>query len=208
MEKISLYRPFVLMVLVSVIIIPLYEISMRNLITHHLDLVMTGEWQATNRLSAAYVSIFGSYLTFYFLPSIQNMSTHKELDQHIIKTMLNLTLIYGLVLGVFYLGRDIFIPLFLSNEFKNISAIIHYQIIGDYFRVLSFVFGFYIISKSLTKLYVAGELIQYGLLIFISIAQFSVNKNLVGIYQAYLYSIIIYFILILSVYTFYLRKRV
>jgi PST family polysaccharide transporter len=66
-----------------------------------------------------------------------------------------------------------------------------WQLIGDFFKITSWLLAFLMIAKSMTKEFIITEI--GSSLLFVSLALFLVNRNgIIGITQAYFINYIIY----------------
>lgn len=94
-----------------------------------------------------------------------------------------------------------------SSEFILLSDVIHLQLIGDMFKILSFIIGFVYVAKAFVKLYVVMEIIQAILLIIISKYFYLNDLNFISIYQAYVVSNIIFYVITLIVAYKYFKRN-
>jgi len=101
-----------------------------------------------------------------------------------------------------WLLRDFLVPLLFSNKFIPAYEFIYYQLIGDIFKMTTYVIGYLVIANAMTKLSIAGDLCQAVLFYFI--AQYFISKNgAIGVAEGYAITYAFYFSLILLIFSCY-----
>jgi PST family polysaccharide transporter/antigen flippase len=166
-----------------------------------------GIWQASIRLSAAYLGFFTVFLSFYFMPKVSLLNENSKLSSLVFKCLLFVQAAFFLGALVLYLGRGFFITLLFSLEFSGLKDLIAYQLIGDFFKISSYVFGFIAVAKAATKLYIAAEIIQGGVLFGIATFLSSRVQGVESVMQAYMLTYIVYFVVSAVSTIVYLRRR-
>ncbi|CAH7487502.1 putative O-antigen translocase [Vibrio chagasii] len=197
---------FSLMALVSSIMYPITEIIIRGFIFNEVGIVEVGYWQALIKLSTVYLAVFSVFLSAHYMPIIASCNDKKTIDRNLQKYIIILGSVFVLGGGVYFFLRNDIIPLVFSNEFIAISDLVKYQLLGDFFRVLSMVVMFVFVAKAKTKEYVIFDIIQYSALIVLSWALLAKGGTLEMFYVAYLIVYVSYFLMVLSYYTFYLKR--
>jgi len=199
--KIKKYKEFTYlshysyMAIASALVFPLLEIFIRQLIITSSGYSDAGIWQAANKLSGVYVGFFALFLSYYFLPTVSPLKNNIQLQKIIIKYILVLGTLFLIFASAFYAGRNFFIVLLFSSEFESLANIIYLQLIGDFFKVMTFVIGFVYVAKAKVWFYICIEILQGILISFFTILLYSTNAGLEKIFQAYLISNIIFFII-------------
>jgi len=163
-KKLSKYS---LMVIVSSALLPLSTIIIRDIIITHLSLTDAGIWDGITKLSNNYILLVTMSFGYYFLPTFASMDSQSEIKKEIIsvyKILIPILLIGGLII---YFMRLPIIKILFSEEFYKMADILKWQLIGDFFKILSWVIGILIISKEKVYLFITTEiisvLIQIGL---------------------------------------------
>lgn len=201
----KLYK-FSIMTLVTAIVWPIVEITIRQMIIDNVGYELAGIWQASLKLSHVYLGFFGIFLASYFVPIISPEKNIFNIKKKILIYSLYLVLLYIFGAGVFYIYRNFFIELLFSNEFNLLSDVIYLQLIGDMFKILSFIIGFVYVAKAFIKLYIVMEITQAILLISITKYLYLNDLNFISIYQAYIVSNITFYTITLIVTYKYFRK--
>lgn len=184
---------FSLMALVSAVTFPLVEVYIRQMIIGSSGYEEAGIWQAAIKISSVYIGFFGLFLAYYFVPSVSPIKNIETIKSMVWKYMFIVGGLYLVGAITFYIGRGLFIPLLLSNDFLRLSEVIHLQLIGDFFKISAFVIGFVFVAKAIVWVYVLMEILQGGLLIFFSTIFYSENPQIQSIFEGYIVTSIIFF---------------
>ncbi|MBS2098233.1 O-antigen translocase [Carboxylicivirga linearis] len=189
---------FSLMTLVSGIISPLLIIIIRKLIIANTSMDAAGIWEGINRISSNYISLITMSFSYYFLPRFSSLKNNSQIKKELKQTYL--IFIPILVAGAIalYLLRDIIISLLFTEAFQPISQIIHWQLLGDIFKILAWIFAILLIAKEKVKTYIFTELLSFGtqiVLAFYMLPRFGIE----GSTLYYFLSNLIYFLILLLI---------
>lgn len=184
---------YTLMACIGAISVPLVEIVVRAAIISNIDYNAAGIWQASIKLSSAYMGFFTVFLAVYFMPLVVNIKNNSELAKIVFRFIFMVMIVF-LIGGLgFYLLRQELIPILLSSQFSALESLIKYQLIGDFFRVSSYVIGFLIIAKSSLKIYLFSEIAQGIIFLLLSYSFLNQGMGLKGVFLANLIMNMTYF---------------
>lgn len=184
---------YTLMACVGAISVPLVEIIVRAQLINSSGLDAAGLWQGSIKLSSAYMGFFTVFLAVYFMPLVVKLKGNKELSSTVVRFVAIVMVVFLVGALVLYLFRSMLIPLLLSHDFSALEELIQYQLIGDFFRVSSYVVGFVVIAKSSLKIYLFSEVVQ-GLLFMTLCSLFlSQGMALKGVFIAHIIMNMVYF---------------
>jgi PST family polysaccharide transporter len=175
---------FIVMALVSAIVIPVTAILVRNYIIMQSDLFSAGIWEAITRISGFYMMFFSAGLSLYYLPKLSALKTNEEFKVELKYYFKILVPVFIGVLTLVFLSKDIIISIALTSEFKQVSELLIWQLLGDLFRVMTLAFGFQILVKTMVVKYIFVEVIYNGLFLVFSFYLFE-SLQLKGVLQAY-----------------------
>lgn len=202
----KLFLSYSLMTLFSTCVGPGMQLFVRNFMIGEIGIVNTGLWDSTNKLSTAYLAIFTTSLTVYFIPRFSEITDKSEIKREIFKSIKLLAPILLIMLGTIFFLREFIIKTLFTSEFEKIGEIIIYQLIGDFFKVVSWLFAFLLLAKAMTTKFILSELFFNSLLTFLTI--YLVKKiGLAGGTLAYMINYIIFFIFYLLFFLSYVRKK-
>ncbi|WP_301098182.1 lipid III flippase WzxE [Otariodibacter sp.] len=181
------------MVVVTAVTIPLAYFLLRDLLFQYHSLQAVGLWQGMTKISDAYLQFITAIFSVYLLPLFAKSKTKIVIKQQV-KSMLIKVGIAMIGLSIFiYLFRSWIILLLYSAEFSSIESLFSWQLFGDFFKVLSYVFGYLIVAKTALRLYVLAEIFQLALLLLFGYL-FIPNGAELGATQAYGLTYFCYFI--------------
>lgn len=150
---------FSIMALFSAICVPFTLLIVKRLIIQNISINDAGLYEGVLRISNIYLGIISSTLTFYFLPKLSHLKTNKSINSEIFFTLKYLIIASLLLLSVIYVTRSFTINIFLSSRFAKISDILGWQLIGDFFRICSYIFAILLIAKKQIKIHIIIELL-------------------------------------------------
>lgn len=202
-KKLSIFS---FMALAGAISFPLVELIVRSALISNIGHEAAGLWQASIKISSAYMGFFIVFLSVYFMPLVSAQKNKNDISKLVVRYMTIIALIFLVGAVTFYLMRDYLILLLLSEEFSGLASVVHYQLMGDFFRVLSFVIGFVVIGKAALKIYLVGELAQGITFCWLSLYFLDMNHGLKGVLFAHFLMNIIYFGCSCIAFIFYVRR--
>lgn len=149
---------YVLMALTSTLCVPLSQMLIRNYIGNEFGIDYAGYWEAMIKLSGAYLMLITTTLSVYYLPRLSELK-----DRTSIKKEVNLG--YKFIFPVAILGatavyllKDFIIPLLFSDSFMPMRELFLWQMGGDVLKIGSWLLGYLMLSKAMTKLYIVTEI--------------------------------------------------
>ncbi|MCF6130453.1 O-antigen translocase [Flavobacterium sp. AS60] len=192
----NIIKRFSVMALLTAIIAPLTLLFIRNLIVEKYSIQEAGIWDAVNRLSSFYMIFFSSGLSLYYMPKLASIHTESEFKAELKSYFKVFVPLFLTMLVVIYIAKGIILKLAFTAEFSPVENILIWQLLGDFFRIMTLAFGFQILVKTMMKRYFLVEIVfnlMYFLLSFYLIKQSATE----GVLQAYFYANLICFVLVL-----------
>jgi PST family polysaccharide transporter len=194
LTKFSLMAIFAPLCLISA------TLFVRFYLNHKLGYNYAGSWEGMWRLSAIYIMFITTTFQFYLLPTFSNM-TDTFLKKEVFKVWTySIPAIIIATVSV-YLLKDYIIRIIFSDEFLLINSIILFHLLGDIFKINTWVLGNVLISKAKTKAYIGFQIawaIEFSILVIL----FVKNYGFVGVSYAYFGACAIHFLSM----NFYFRK--
>ncbi|MEO6732481.1 MAG: O-antigen translocase [Ferruginibacter sp.] len=182
-----------LMAIVSALTVPISQIILRNMLIGKIGIDAAGYWQAMMRISDGYLMLITTALTTYYLPKLSALKTDAEIRVEIFNG-------YRIILPAVFTGccaiyflRFFLIKTLYTNEFIQMESLFFWQLVGDFFKMASWILAFLMLAKSLTRVYVVTEIvfsISYVLIAY----SFVDSHQLQGITIAFSINYFIYFI--------------
>ncbi len=190
---------FSLMVLVSSVIGPIVYLAIRNTIIQNNGIDNAGYWEALNRISSYYFMFITSIVSLYFLPKLSVAQTQQETKSLFFSYYKGILPVFILALVIVYFSRDFIIDVLFTAEFKPMSKLFYWQLVGDTFKAASLILGIQFFAQKLTRAFIVSELFSL-LVLYCSSFYFLSIYQLEGVviahaftYFVYLICLIIYF---------------
>lgn len=193
------------MVFATAITLPLAYILLRDLLMESHSLEQVGLWQGVSKISDAYLQLITAVFSVYLLPTFAKLTQKSETKRELIKAVKFVGILaIATGLSVFVLKREIILTLY-SEQFLPMESLFIWQLIGDVFKVVAYVFGYLVVAKASLKLYVLAEVCQLTLLITIGHWLIPLN-GAEGAVQTYLLTYFCYFFICLFAFRRYLKN--
>ena len=199
--------PFALMVFSTVITLPPAYMLMRNWLAEAYGMADVGLWQGVSKISDAYLQFILAAFSVYLLPTFAKLKHRHAIVKEVWNTLrfiLPLTIIVGIII---YIGRKLIVCLLFSAEFSAMEALFLWQLVGDWFKVATYVFGYLLVAKAMLRVYILAEVLQAVLLL--GTAAYCIpTGGALGAVQSYMISYILYFGICLMVFVIYQRRGI
>lgn len=192
-----------LMAIVSALTIPVSQLILRNLLIEKLGINSAGIWQGMMRISDGYLMILTTALSTYYLPKLSSLKEDNEIRKEIIQGYKIILPFVSVSCLIIYFYRFLIIEILFTQEFSKMSHLFFFQLLGDFFKMAAWLFGYIIIAKSMTKLYIISEVfftISYIILGYLCVSTFGFQ----GISIAFALNYLMFLILMLVVFKKYL----
>lgn len=151
---------FSLMNLTAAVFTPLTLLLVRGIIIQETSLECAGWWEGLNKVSTSYTMLITASFSYYFLPKFTELKSKKNINSEIIKTLK--TLIPILILGstsIFFL-KDLIIKILFDSSFNGMKPYFIWQVMGDVFKVIAWIFATFLIAKGRTKSFIISEVLS------------------------------------------------
>lgn len=162
---------FVLMALSVLVFGKLMDFMVRDFAIHHFGLEATGLWQSVVKVSDMYMMLFISVVGTVYYPSVSALVFEPDQLKKYVRDALKI-LIPLISIGFFimYLIKDWILGILYTHEFLGASVFFPYQLIGDFFGMISFLLAYIISAQARTIAYMAVQAFSaliYGLMIWL-----------------------------------------
>ena len=158
----KLLMGFTTMSVVSMCVNPTSQMFVRGYLASQTSWNAAGCWQGMQKISDAYLSIVYVALGTYYLPKLANLDCANAIRQEI-RNGYKLILPFIIISSVFiFIFRDFIIGLLFTHEFMPMRNLFFWQLLGDFFKISSWILAYLMLAKSKTKLFIITE-ITFGL---------------------------------------------
>lgn len=190
---------FAFMAFSSAISVPTVQILIRNYIGHTLSWEDVGMWQGMWKISDIYLAIFISVISMYFLPKLSETHDVMLLKKELwfgLRIIVPLTIIVSFSI---FLLKDTIIIIIFTKDFLPMQPLFKFQLIGDVFRITGVLFGYLLLAKTMTKVYIFAE-ISFNILFLILSIIFINYFALIGVTYAYMFNSLLYMIFLIWIF--------
>lgn len=150
---------FSLMAVVSGFVVPAMQILVRNRIINRFSIADAGYWQAVTKISDYYLGFITSVLSVYYMPRLSELKNKKELRNEILNGYKLILPVVGSIALLIWLCRDLIIHLLFTPAFLPMKPLFTYQLLGDFFKIGSWLLAYLMIAKAMAKTYIATEIL-------------------------------------------------
>jgi polysaccharide transporter, PST family len=189
------YSNYTIMSMIHILTVPVSFIIIRNYITDTLSLEDAGYWQSITKISDTYLMFITMSLSVYYLPRLSEIKDNLKLKKEIFDGYKLIIPILTVILIAVYFMKDFIILILYSSEFLVMRNLFLFQLIGDFFKIASWLISFNMLVKEMTKHVIITELFYSITLTVLSIL-FIKMFGLVGVTYAYSVTYFLYFLLV------------
>lgn len=173
-----------LMAITSALTVPVSQILIRNYISDTISIDAAGYWQGVWRISDVYLMIITTSLSVYYLPRLSEIKHKNELRKELFSGFKILLPIVAVLAVFIWLVKVPIIHILFTDKFMPMENLFLFQLIGDFLKIASWVLGFLMVAKAMTRWFVFTEIVFS--LSFVLLSMFFVDKfGLVGVTQAF-----------------------
>lgn len=193
--KLSKYS---LMAIVSASVVPVSHLFIRNYLGENLGWDSAGYWQGIWYISSMYLMLVTTTLGVYYLPRLSEIEDKNELKSEIIygyKIIMPIVILASLMI---FLLKDYIILIAFSKEFMPMRELFAWQMIGDCIKIASWLIGYLMLAKAMTKLFIFSEIFFSASFVLMCVC-FVNLYGLVGMTYAYCLNYIIYFVFLIFI---------
>lgn len=197
---------YAVMSLVSVLVVPTSTIIIRNHIYNSFSPNEAGFVQGVWGISAAYLLVVTTTLSTYYLPTLSGIKEEQALRAEIFKGykfLLPLAAIGGIAV---FLCRDFIIHVLYTSEFMQMRNYFLFQVVGDFFKIASWLLAFMMLAKAMTRWFIVSEIIFASSNVGLSFL-FMHFFGSVGVTYAYALNYLIYLLFMIWLFRRYLFRH-
>jgi O-antigen/teichoic acid export membrane protein len=197
---------FSIMTVASVLCMPLALIVLRGIVSQDLGVEYAGYWEGMWRFSMAFMMLFTTTLSVYFLPRFSKANKSLEIRKELVIAVKYIFPIIIILSLLSYYFRSFIISFLFSYEFIAMEQLFGFQLAGDTIKFLGWMFGYLLIAKAQAIKFITLEILFSISFLVISV-YFLRIFGFVGLSQGYLINNTLYLISVLYVSrSFYLER--
>jgi PST family polysaccharide transporter len=191
-----------LMAITSALTVPVSHLIIRNYIGENLGWDSAGYWQGIWYISSMYLMIVTTSLGVYYLPKLSEIQDNSELKKEIFNGY-KIIMPIVIVMSIFiFLLKEYIILIAFSDKFMPMMELFAWQLIGDMIKIASWLLGYLMLAKAMTKVFIYTE-ISFSIL-FVLLSIYFINTfGLIGITYAFSLNYFLYLVVMIFIF----RKR-
>ncbi|AXP81726.1 Polysaccharide biosynthesis protein [Mariniflexile rhizosphaerae] len=196
---ISRIGSFFSMTLFSGIMFPIIYLFIRNYLIDNVGVTEAGYWEASRKISNYYMLFIYTLFDLYLLPVLSEDANKVKFRATIFNFYKNVLPIALLGFVLIYFLRFFIIKLVFTDEFLKMNELFGWQLLGDFFRIVSLTMAYQFFAKKMSYHYVICEI---SLMIFICFSSIYLINHLsvLGAVKAHAFSYIFYTLLMFLVF--------
>ncbi|CAN5703557.1 O-antigen translocase [soil metagenome] len=150
---------YALMAMVTALAVPMSQLLIRDHLVNEFGWTNAGLWQAVTKISDMYLMLITTTLTVYYLPRLSEINDAQQLRKEINKVY-RFTLPVTIAGAVtVYLLRHWLVGMLFTPDFAPMLDLLGWQLAGDIVKIGSWVLGFVMLARAMTKSYIITELV-------------------------------------------------
>jgi len=176
---------FSTMTLTSALVPPLVNIAVRDHLAARFGWEQVGYWQAVSRVSDAYLLFLVTAITVHYLPRLASTKGKAALVAEFRQAYRFLLPVVVAIAAVVYLMREPITRVLFSADFTaGANDLYGPQLVGDVFKIASFVLAYLMLAKSMTRLFIVSEIV-FGVTYFLLVCAFTTTFGVIGAMYAF-----------------------
>ncbi len=180
-------------------------LSVRIITIDNLGITSNGIYQSVLGISLNYFSLLFLLISNYTLPKVNSFKEDSQFRTEINDTFRIFNYVLTPLVCIIIVARVVIVNVLYTAEFTPAIHLYKYQFAGDFFKVLSWISGLWIIPKNRIRLWVSLELVTFSLFPLLSLLLIKAgNLDLEAVSIAYLAVNIFH----LTMNVFFLKKNV
>ncbi len=188
-----MFSRFSFMTIVAGFLAPAVQIVVRDKLITDLSMAQAGYWQAVIKISDAYLGFITTILAVYYMPRLSEIQSKSELKNEILKGYKIILPVVGLLAFSIWISRALIVHILYTQEFMPMKPLFAFQLLGDFFKIGSWLLTYVVIAKALTQTYIITEILFT--LLYVGLSYFLIAKfQLIGATYAFAITYFLYWI--------------
>lgn len=184
---------FTVMGLTSGFAVPAMQFFVRSKIITDFSLLDAGCWQAITRISDYYLAFITAVLSVYYLPRLSEIKDNAEMRKEILQGYKIILPAVGILALLIWLCKVWVVHILFTTDFLPMLPLFKYQLLGDFFKIGSWLVAYIMVSKALTKTFIFTEI--FFSLSFVLFSYFFMNRyGVIGATYAFCINYAIYWL--------------
>lgn len=158
-KVVKMLSAFSLMAIVSGFLVPGMQIMVRDRIMVQFSITDAGYWQAVTKISDYYLGFITSVLGVYYMPRLSEIQSKAELRKEIFNGYKIILPAVGTLALLIWVFKDFIIHTLFTPEFLPMKPLFTFQLLGDFFKMGSWLLGYLLLAKAMTRAFIITEIL-------------------------------------------------
>ena len=142
----------------TLVFLKMVDFFVRDYVITRFDLYQTGLWQSVAKISDNYSLFFTSLMGMVYYTHLAGLLPKPEAMRSFVRRSFFMVVpLVGVGLAIFYLFSDFFIALLYAREFLEARYLLDYQLLGDFFKLSSYVLSSIISVQASVRLFLITQ---------------------------------------------------
>ena len=193
------YLGYSLMTLATLALLPACQMILRGYVISEISSTDAGIWEGMNRISNMYLSVITSAFSIYYLPRVSELTNNFELRHEIFRCYKFIVPMLLIICTIIFMLKRIVLMVLFTPDFYPMEGLFVWQLAGDMVKICSWLLSYLMVAKAMTEKFVLVEVAFY--LVYLAAAFLFMKINgVVGLIQGYLFSYIIYALVMIIIF--------
>lgn len=149
---------FIIMAISSIVFGKLLDFGVRDYIIEEFGADRTGLWQSVVKMSTSYLLVFTGTVGVVYYPKMASLiHDNSALKSYVQKVMGFVAFVTILCLGIYYFNKGFFLNLFFADGFDRAGYLVRYQVVGDFFCIMSYLLAYLLSARVQTWKYIKAQ---------------------------------------------------
>jgi polysaccharide transporter, PST family len=187
---------FIIMAVSSIVFGKLLDFGVRDYMIEEFGVDRTGLWQSVVKMSTAYLLVFTGTVGVVYYPKMASLiHDNRALKFYVQKVMGFVAFVTILCLGIYYYNKGFFLNLFFASGFDRAAYLVRYQVIGDFFCIMSYLLAYLLSARVQTWKYIKAQF--FSAVIYLSLISLLLEQfNLEALTMAHMWRYIGFFVIL------------
>lgn len=206
LSQLKLLSGFAGMALISALFTPGVQLFLRDYVITQGSLQEAGIWESMLRISGVHLLFVTTTLSTYYLPRLSEIKEEPKMQAEVYKVLKVVVPVVLFTSCFAYLFRLKIISLLFSDAFLEAESMFSWQLLGDFFKIVSWIIGFQMHARAMFKTFILTEII-FGLTYGAMSIMFFRQMGVVGLSMAYAANYLIYLLAICLIFNKIMFKK-
>lgn len=149
---------FIIMAISSIVFGKLLDFAVRDYVIEEFGADRTGLWQSVVKISTSYLLVFTGTVGVVYYPKMASLiHDDSALKSYVQKVMGFVAFVTILCLGIYYYNKGFFLNLFFADGFDRAAYLVRYQVVGDFFCIMSYLLAYLLSARVQTWKYIKAQ---------------------------------------------------